>query len=235
MKTIILVTLFFSVATTFEAEAGSVAGFGGSTEFTQIFNNLELIGLNASELKTLEANFRQYQLMVRNIQRLPDHLKRDVRSDLVQLAKAVTTGRSISFQNSKVHKRFEKVFPGYQQRSQKKYPNFEAEYREWSQTNHDTVRGALTSAGLQADQFYDEDAAIRVIDRQLQSAEGQVQAIQAAGRIASAQVEQMQKLRQLVASQTELQAIALANTTNAADKERVNTDRYRLKPFKTRQ
>lgn len=200
------------------ARGGSVAGFGGSTEFTQILNNVELIQVAKTELESLKQQIRQYQILMRNMKRLPDDVKRQVERDLRRLAELVTLGRGVSYSSGRIDAAFRETYQDFDyyqsmpvgQRNEKTY---EAHYRRWTQANHDSVKGALRAANLQADQFTDEAQAMRTIQRQMMGAEGQMQVLQAAGQIAAMQVEQMQKLRQLVATQIQIQSVQVASET----------------------
>jgi len=53
------------------AQAGTVAGFGGATEITQLSNNVQLGMAYARQVETALNSARQYQLMIEQIRRNP--------------------------------------------------------------------------------------------------------------------------------------------------------------------
>ena len=217
----LLGVLLFSL----DSHSGSVAGFGGSTEFTQILNNVELIQVAKTELESLKQQIRQYQILMRNMKRLPEDVKRQVERDLRRLAELVTLGRGVSYSSGRIDEAFRESYRDYDYyqsmpASQRTRKTYDRHYRDWTQANHDAVKGALRAANLQADQFTDEAQAMRTIQRQMMGAEGQMQVLQAAGLIAAMQVEQMQKLRQLIATQIQIQSAHIASETSKAALER---------------
>lgn len=52
--------------------AGTVAGFGGATELTQLSNNIQLGKAYVQEVRTALNSARQYQLMIENMRRNPE-------------------------------------------------------------------------------------------------------------------------------------------------------------------
>lgn len=183
--------------------------FAGATEPTQLLNNAELIDVAISEAENLAYTIRQYEIMYENFRSLPKHIKQQALNDLKDLADIVATGRAIAYSSGQVDEDYQREyrdFDYYAQNNQERHEDYAARYREWSQTNHDSVRGALRSAGLQAAQFSREDSALRAIEHQIESARGERQLLEASGAIAALQVEQLQKLRQLQMAQIQLQA-----------------------------
>lgn len=194
------------------AMAGAVAG--GATEVTQILNNIQLIEAAIKEAENLAYTIRQYEIMYENIRNLPNHIKQQALADLKKLAQIVATGRAVAYSSGQVdedYRREHRSFEYYEQMQrgdagQRDHAAFSERYRDWSEVNHDSVRGALRAAGLQAQQFDREYSALRTIEAQMESAAGTKQLLQAGGSIAAMQVEQLQKLRQLQMAQIQLQS-----------------------------
>lgn len=188
-------------------------GFAGALEPTQLLNNFQLVDSTLSEAENLAYTIRQYKIMYENAKNLPNHVKQQAMADLNRLAQIVSTGRAVSYSSGQIdedyrseHRDFDfYANQGHSSNGQRDYDFYSDRYQQWAETNHDSVRGALRAAGLQAQQFYDEDAALRTVENQMDSAAGTHQLLQAGGSIASMQVEQLQKLRQLVMSQMQLQ------------------------------
>lgn len=205
------VALTLTIAAAPPVMAGAAAG--GSTEITQILNNVELIEVALKEAENLAYTIRQYEIMAENFKELPTHIKQQALADLQDLAQIVASGRSVSYSSGQIdeeYRREHRDFDYYADRDrgpggERNHEFYSDRYQQWAETNHDSVRGALRAAGLQAQQFYDEGAALRAVENQMESASGTRQLLQAGGSIASMQVEQMQKLRQLVMAQVQLQ------------------------------
>ncbi len=200
--------------------AGGGGMTGGALEITQIANNAELIAVAISEAENLAYTIQQYEIMFENFKNLPNHIKQQALADLQQLAQIVATGRAVSYSSGQIdedYRREHRDFEYYAGNGRdadgiRDHEFFSERYRDWAQVNHDSVRGALRAAGLQAQQFDREDSALRTIEQQMESAAGTKQLLQAGGSIAALQVEQLQKLRQLQMAQIQLQSAQAAGT-----------------------
>lgn len=182
---------------------------GGATEITQLLNNAELLDIAIKEAENLAYQIRQYEIMYENFRNLPNHIKQQALADLQALASIVSTGRAVAYSSGQIDEDYQREYRDFEYYAQRQQGNHDAlaeRYRDWSQSNHDSVRGALRAAGLQAQQFDREDSALRTIEAQMESASGTKQLLQAGGSIAAMQVEQLQKLRQLQMAQIQLQA-----------------------------
>ncbi|SIR07095.1 P-type conjugative transfer protein TrbJ [Marinobacterium stanieri] len=204
---------FFLLISTFIFSPPSFSGggglTGGATEATQILNNAELIDVAIKEAENLAYTIRQYEIMYENFRNLPNHIKQQALADLQNLAQIVSTGRAVAYSSGQIdedYRREYRDFEHYAQRQQESHDALAERYRNWSQSNHDSVRGALRAAGLQAQQFDREASALRSIELQMENAVGTKQLLQAGGSIAAIQVKQLQKLRQLQMAQIQLQA-----------------------------
>jgi len=194
--------------------------FAGALEPTQLLNNAELIDVALSEAENLAYTIRQYEIMYENFKNLPNHIKQQALADLQRLAQIVATGRAVSYSSGQIdedYRREHRDFDYYASNGRnadgsRDHQFFSERYRDWAQVNHDSVRGALRAAGLQAQQFAREDSALRTIEQQMDSAAGTKQLLQAGGSIAALQVEQLQKLRQLQMAQIQLQSAQAAGS-----------------------
>jgi P-type conjugative transfer protein TrbJ len=102
--------------------------------------------------------------------------------------------------------KFKNLYPGY--RNSK---NFSQDYRNWSDSLMDSIRGSLNAANLQANDFATEDQLINQLQNMSQSTEGRMQAAQIGNMIAVENVQQMRKLRQLQMAQMQAQNGYLAS------------------------
>jgi P-type conjugative transfer protein TrbJ len=81
-----------------------------------------------------------------------------------------------------------------------------SKHQQWSEEANDNVLVALKATSAQAGQLAAEDADLRAIERMAGSAGGRMQALQAGNQFAGQTVRQVQKLRQLIMLNTQLQA-----------------------------
>ena len=212
----IAVAAILSVSGVSRTEAGG-GGFFGATEFTQILNNGELVGLvgqSAEQIQNqvtqitqlaeqIQNQLRIYENMLQNTLTLPSHVWGQVESDLMQLQSLVQQGQSIAFSmgnaDDVLRQRFESFadFKSGLTNGQ----TFSSSYQDWSDTNRDTIGATLRAAGLTADQFSSEESTMDQLRSMSQSSVGQMQALQVGHEIAAQQVAQAQKLRGLVSQQ----------------------------------
>lgn len=209
-------SVILSAGLTVTAQAGAVTGV--ATEWTQILNNLQLVDLAgtnieqvgqnaqqiAHQITQIENQLAQYQTMLQNLERLPQSIWGDAVSDLNRLQQLVAQGEGIAFSMSGLDDVLKQRFPSFDEfaRGLADGQDFSSQYADWSQTNRDTIAGTLAGAGLTAEQFQTEAQTMTQLQRQSETAVGQMQALQVGHSIASQQVDQMQKLRGLVAQQS---------------------------------
>lgn len=92
--------------------------------------------------------------------------------------------------------------------------DWNAQVQEWSQATLDTLNGTLRSAGLNAGDFNSVGAALGALRSANDGATGRNELLQVANSLASLQIEEMAKMRQLVALEINAQNVWKANATN---------------------
>ena len=227
------VALTLSMTTMPLAMAGGGGLGGAATEITQIMNNLELIDVAMSEVENLSYTIQQYEIMYEDFRNLPNHIKQQAMADLQNLARIVATGRAVAYSSGQIdedYQREHRNFEYYEEMGRgadgrRDHAAFNERYRDWAEVNHDSVRGALRAAGLQAQQFDREDSALRMIEAQIEHAAGSKQLLQAGGSIAAMQVEQLQKLRQLQMTQIQLQSAQVGGAIDRQAEEDADLQR----------
>lgn len=204
------------------AFAGGGGISGGSTEFTQILNNgqlVQLAGQSAQQINNqitqisqlaqqIENQLKIYQNMLQNTAQLPNHEWGQVESDLNQLRSVVNQGQGIAFSMGNVDDVLKQRFQSYTdfQANLPTATNFSATYQTWSNTNRDTISGSLRAANLTSDQLGSEETTMAQLQSMSESADGQMKALQVGHEIAAQEVAQMQKLRGLVSQQMTMMA-----------------------------
>lgn len=189
---------------------GGASLVGVAKEWTQLSNNAQLVHIASQEVRNLAYTIRQYDEMVRQGRPLSGWQLRDAMGDLRRLSEIVALGTDVAQDASGVDALLREAFPGYDHYAGGGPGSYGEDYRRWNTRRHDAIRDAYYAADLHAVQFRDEAAATRTIERQMQTATGQMQVLQASGRLATMEVEQLQKLRQLLTVQIRMQGEILA-------------------------
>jgi P-type conjugative transfer protein TrbJ len=193
------------------AVAGSVAGFGGSTEITQILNNVELVNQSALIYQQIQQTLQQVLMEKQQLQNLiasPIQNWGQAQQDLAALADLVAKTGALTYAGGNIDQLFKQKFPGYARTAGT--TNFGAKYEGLVQSQLDSLNSALQVAGLQSSQFVNERAALQQIQGISAGSQGSLQALQAGNMIASQTIDQLQKLRQLSMSQMQAQNSYLA-------------------------
>lgn len=196
------------------ARAGSVGGFGGSTELTQLANNVELANSYIQQAQAYATQLQQYQNMIQNTLNIPHQIWGSVMNELSGVADLVKQGKALAYSSQNIGAQFSNTFKGFQ------FPsgfNYQTSYKDWSQTTMDSLKGALEAANLQSQQFATEEGVLTQLRSMSNNATGQMQAIQVGSQIAEQQVQQLQKLRQLMMLQLQSQNTYMAAQQQKSD------------------
>ncbi len=200
------------------AFAGSVAGFGGSTELTQLLNNVELIGQSAQmylQVQNTITQIQHSQQQLKNLIAAPQMIWSNAHGELQQLAQLVAQGQALGYTLGNIDQQFATKYPGY---STSLGRNFQQSSHSWVQTSLDSMRSSLNAAGMQSNQFTTEQAAMDSIQSIAAGSPGALQVAQAGIMVAGQQVQQLQKLRQLYMAQMQAQNSFMAGQAqNQAD------------------
>lgn len=206
------------------ANAGSVAGTGGATEVTQILNNSELMMQSAQMYEQVQQTIQQVQMaqqQLKNLVNAPQQLWGMAQQELGQLTQLVRDTQAIGYAAANIDQQFRQAFPGFAQSAGN--TNYGAKYKDLITKAMGGLNSALQVAGLNAKQFDTERNAIAQIQSISAGSPGALQAMQAGNMIASQTVDQLQKMRQLLATQAlaqsnylGMQAQVQADQTDAA-------------------
>jgi len=202
------------------AVAGAVTG--NATEWTQLLNNAELVGLTGQSAEQIQNQLTQigqlaeqiqnqiriYENMLQNTLQLPNHVWGQAEADLRRLQQLVTHGEGIAFSMGSIDDVLKQRFQSYGEfkTGLANGESFSDSYQSWSDTNRETIAATLRAAGLTSEQFGTEEATMAQLRSMSESSVGQMQALQVGHEIAAQQVEQAQKLRGLVSQQITMMA-----------------------------
>ncbi len=171
-----------------------------ANEGTMIANQVEHLARQLQMLEDMLANSRHAQ----------DLTWGEVDQVMASLANALDLGMSISYAMGDLATAFPDRFPGYVAPT-----DWTVAYRDWSQTALDSLLATMTAAGLNVADAPSVDAALDMLRVENRTAEGRMEALQVGNQLASLQIEEMTKLRQLVATQ-----ISAQNAYFAAQEEK---------------
>src|SRR5690242_5135897 len=165
-----------------------------ATEFTQILNHGELVAQYIQQGQHLAEALKQTMDMVRNSKPLTAQRFGPIMSDITQLASIVQGGMGLAYSMANLDGQFRSRFRGYAYNARSYY----LDYRDWSHTTLDTIRGTLRAVGLQGRQLQSEQEVLSGLRDMAQSSVGRMEALQVANQIAEQQVQQLMKLRELM-------------------------------------
>ena len=217
-KTLLSLTIGLSVL---GSQVFAGAATGGATEPTQIMNNVELILSNAQLLKEVETSISQLQTMYTTLKKLKEFANNGdaIIEELLNLNQIIQYGQALAYNANNMSEEFNQRYTDFDKFSEQIRANdgkvddeqVKERYQKWSRQNLDNVNSALRAANLQSKYFQTEAQTIKEIERKAQTAEGRDQLLQAGVEIASLQAKQMIQLRQLIASDMQMQAMYQAS------------------------
>lgn len=140
------------------------------------------------QLKSLKTNIDNFQW--KNLNQAIHDLSRDVEQ-----------GKSLAFSMSNLDKEFKRRFPGFEKSGSNK-TNYQEKYKEWVNTNQNTMHGMMKALNTQYDSLKKEQSLKDSLMNQAKTANGSMKAIQVGNEIAAEQVNQMQHLRQIMLTNT---------------------------------
>lgn len=198
------------------AAAHAGGAVAGATEPTQILNNLQLVASYAQQANQTVTQIQQYQTMLKNLLNMtPSQMLGEVAGKLwndnnmstafKNLSTIVSAGQKISYTLSNQDQYFKNLHPGYGS-----VWDFQNAYRNWSDNTLNSIQGALQVVSAHMDDFSNEQSMIQQLQQRSQSAQGQLQALQAGNEVGVAMVGQLEKLRQLQMAQMQSQNQYLA-------------------------
>jgi P-type conjugative transfer protein TrbJ len=149
----------------------------------------------ANTAKQLAKQSQELEIALKEIKNYDGSVGRwaNIQNLLQELGNEIEQGESLAYGMPFLDSRFKQKYPGYVESQ-----NYQKAYAMWSQTALDTMRATLESVGMQASQFSSEQSALDELSILSHSAQGRMQALQVGNMLATQQIAQLQKLRQLV-------------------------------------
>lgn len=164
-----------------------------------------------NEATQIANQIQQLQDMANQASQLGSPSWGQVQAWINNLATAAQIGNSLVYNMPNIAGQLQTQFPGYVSPT-----NWNTQYQQWSTTTLDTLRGTLQSAGLNISDVNTVDAALQTLRSANDSATGRNELMQVANSLASLQVEEMAKVRQLLALEINAANVWKTNSTNAS-------------------
>lgn len=187
-----------------------------STFYQQMYQYAEQVNIALSTGRQLEEQIKQYQNMVTQGMSLPNSMFSSVTGDLQRVVNLYNQSQSLGRQVQDMDTAFNTQFPDFQTYLQAASNKESASqmmpqrYQKWADQGRDNVKTSLEAANLNTSTFQSEDTRLAQMVARSQSAAGRMQAIQAGNEIAAQNVQQLQKLRDLLATQINMQGNYMA-------------------------
>lgn len=221
--------------------AGSVGGVGGALEVTQLANLAELsnqtinvaegvnqrITMITNQVQQIQTALQSYQNMVANTLAIPQQLWSPIAGNLQQLHSAVSQGQALAYTIANVDDVIRQEFGQYSDYTNNPLSSaqYAQQYQGWSRRNLETTAATMEATGLNIDQIANEEQFINTLRAQNANT-GRTQLLQVGNQMAIEQVGQFQKLRQLVAANTQMMGAYFAKSEAVRDAQKAATDQY---------
>lgn len=203
-----------AVGSLFAPSAQAAIAGGFATEWTQILNNVELVASYIKHAEQLIQQIKMVEDMALNTARLPSQIFAPIAADLAGLHRIVQGGRSLAYSMGNLDSEFRRRFQGWGYSG-----NWYTDYRDWSQTSLDTTLGTLRAANLQMTDMSSEEGVLNQLRGFSTSSDGRLKILQTGTQIAEQQVQQLQKLRQImladIQSKQAFQAVQIQKETTS--------------------
>jgi P-type conjugative transfer protein TrbJ len=169
---------------------------GGSTEVTQIANKLQLAMAYAKQVAQHVTELAQLQTQLTNLIKNPlSLLGPEIGNMINDIGKIMSIGKSIGSNLAQIDKNFGTMFKSSTALS------LSESFTNWHHTSIDTLEGALKSAGLHMYQYKDDTSRIQALYLASQQTGGNLEALQTLSKINIEQIQQTQRLGNLIATQ----------------------------------
>ncbi|MDC9654349.1 P-type conjugative transfer protein TrbJ [Xanthomonas perforans] len=172
-----------------------------------------------AQANQLATQLKMWQDMARNSAGLNSQEWQSVTKDIRSLQDLYGDTRQLAKDSRNLDQAFKQRYSGYdalmkRSRTDDSVGSYGDQLKDWADDGFDNAKTAMKLGAKQTDMMADEDRIMNRLVAQSQSAEGRQQALQIANEIAAQQVQQTQKLRSLLVGMNNMQASALAASTD---------------------
>lgn len=178
------------------------------TEWTQLANKLMMVKQLAQQASQIQNQIQQYENMVQNTKSVPQHLWGNAMNDFQRINSLLKQSKALAYSAGNLDSQFSQRYQGYQGYATSRLNNksWQNKYNQWSQESSDNALFALKAANMQNASMQDENALMHNLQAMSHTSQGRMEAMQIANMMAAQNIEQIQKLRQLMMTQLQMQA-----------------------------
>lgn len=185
-----------------------------STIWTQLLQYAKEAQSLATQLQQYQTQLQQYANMITNTVALPQEVWGTVQSDIMQVQTLSNVASLLSGNSGSMISRLQSASAYANQAAS--LGNVAGQFTTWQQTIGNNLSTMGRTLGLQESQQRDQAAIIQALQQHSQSAEGQMQAIQAGNELAGANAEQLAEIQATLTATAQMQA---SNAAVAADRQ----------------
>lgn len=204
-----------------------------STFYQQLLEYAEAVNNQINTAQQLTQQINMYKDMVRQGMSLDGTVFSSLMTDMRRLQSVYQEGRSLAHSMTNLDSAFREQFKGYDDylRSAGKASEMMPDrYTKWAEQGFDNARTAMKAAGMQTSAIAGEEDVLRQLVNRSSTAAGRMQAIQAGNEIAAQQVQQLQRLREMIAANITLQGNYMAQQTERQAVDDAFREKFRSVP-----
>jgi type IV secretion system protein TrbJ len=198
------------------------------TEWTQLFNKATQLKQLAQQAAQLKTEISQYEDMLLNSKGLSSHVWGKALQDFKSLQSLMQQSKALAYTASDLDSEYASRYGTYNQYISQNLGRhtWQNQYSQWSTQGADNTLYTLKGLGLQASQLQNDQQLLSQLQGMATSAEGRMQAAQITNMLASQNVEQLMKLRELMMMQLQMQANYLSQQQAKEDLRQAGSDRF---------
>jgi len=185
-----------------------------STTWTQLLQYAKEAQSLATQLQQYQTQLEQYANMVTNTVALPQEIWGTVQSDIMQIQALSNAASLLSGNSGSMISRLQSASAYANQVAS--LGNIAGQVSTWQQTIGNNLSTMGRTLGLQQSQQQNQAAIIQALQQHSQSAQGQMQAIQAGNELAGENAAQLAQIQSTLMATAQMQA---SNAGVAADKQ----------------
>ena len=179
-----------------------------STTETQLLAYAKQAQQLETQLQQYQTELRQYANMVTNTVALPQEIWGNVQSDIMQVRNLSDAASLLSGNAGPIVTRLQSA-SGYASQAAG-LGNIAGQLTTWQQTIGNNISALGLTLGLQQNQQLDSASLLTTLESHSQSAQGQMQAIQAGNELAHANAVQLQEIQATLSTTAQMQATGMA-------------------------
>ncbi|MDR3740813.1 MAG: P-type conjugative transfer protein TrbJ [Terracidiphilus sp.] len=186
-----------------------------SSQMQQLIGYAQQLAQGATQASQYALQLQQFANMVQNTASIPTQIYSSAMSDMRAVQGLLSVGTQLSPSNTGASMG---TFSSYLTSATAGSPSIatqSAQYATWANRSKDGISAAMSAMAAQNNQLSSDDATMNNLQSQTAGVTGQVQAMQNVAQIATQQVREMEKLRQLIMIMIQLEANKQQNASEA--------------------